>query len=75
MRKLLSTRYTYYKDFYENDNSKRYRAQGIDENGKLILTDFEQGAWDVLGRFMTVHGDIFISKETAKTFLNELKKN
>lgn len=31
MRKLLSTRYTYYKDFYENDNWKRYRAQGIDE--------------------------------------------
>lgn len=31
MRKLLSTRYTYYKDFYENDNYKRYRSQGIDE--------------------------------------------
>ena len=31
MRKLLSTKYTYYKDFYENDNAKRYRAQGIDE--------------------------------------------
>jgi len=31
MRKLLSTRYTYYEDFYKNDNWKRYRAQGIDE--------------------------------------------
>lgn len=31
MRKLLSTRYTYYDDFYVNDNWKRYRAQGIDE--------------------------------------------
>lgn len=31
MKKLLSTNYTYYKDFYENDNWKKYRAQGIDE--------------------------------------------
>lgn len=31
MKKILSTNYTYYKDFYENDNWKRYRAQGIDE--------------------------------------------
>lgn len=31
MKKILSTNYTYYKDFYENDNWKKYRAQGIDE--------------------------------------------
>ena len=30
MRKIISSRYTYYKDFFKNDNCKRYRAQGID---------------------------------------------
>ena len=30
MKKLISSKFTYYEDFYKGDNSKKYRAQGID---------------------------------------------
>ena len=39
---------------------------GIDENGKLILTDFKKGGFDVPGAWITIHGDIYLTKSNKK---------
>ena len=61
---------------FENPNKKvvfkPYNARpfidvmGIDENGKLILTDFEKEGFDVPNAWMTIHGDIYLTEKQAK---------
>lgn len=41
-------------------------VMGIDENGKLILTDYRRGGFDVPSAFMTIHGDIYLTEKQAK---------
>lgn len=44
---------------------------GFDEkNRKLILTDYEQGGYDLPGAWFTTHGDFFLTKEDAERFIN-----
>ena len=35
-------------------------VMGINDNGKLILTDYKKGGYDLLNTSMTLHGDIFV---------------
>ena len=41
-------------------------VMGINDNGKLILTDYKKGGYDLPNTSMTLHGDIFLTKEDAK---------
>ena len=41
-------------------------VMGIDKNGKLILTDYQKGGFDVPGVSMTIHGDIYLTEKQAK---------
>jgi hypothetical protein len=41
-------------------------VMGIDDNGKLILTDYKKGGYDLPNTSMTLHGDIFLTKEDTK---------
>lgn len=39
---------------------------GIDDNGKLVLTDYKQAGYDVPNAWFTIKGDFFLSKNDAE---------
>ena len=43
-------------------------VMGIDENGRLLLTDFSRGGYDLPNRWFTIKGDFFLSREDAESF-------
>ena len=43
---------------------------GIDDNGKLVLTDYKQAGYDVPNAWFTIRGDFFLSEHSAKEFIN-----
>jgi len=43
---------------------------GIDDNGKLVLTDYKQAGYDLPGAWFTIKGDFFLSEYSAKEFIN-----
>ena len=45
---------------------------GIENNGKLILSDFKKGGYDVPNAWFTIEGNFFLTKEDAELYLNEL---
>ena len=45
-------------------------VMGIDDNGKLILTDYSQAGFDVPNAWFTIKGDFFLSEHSAKKFIN-----
>lgn len=42
----------------------------IDDNGKLVLTDYKQAGYDVPNAWFTIRGDFFLSEHSAKEFIN-----
>jgi hypothetical protein len=61
--------YPNHKKVWKPDYAKPFiDVMGIENNGKLILTDFNQGGWDVPNRWFTIHGDFFLAKENAESF-------
>ena len=49
-------------------------VMGIDNNGKLILTDYTKGGFDVPNAVMTIQGDFFLTKEDAEKAVNPTKQ-
>jgi hypothetical protein len=49
-------------------------VMGMDDNGKLILTDYTQGGYDLPNRPMTIHGDFFLTRENAEDFITNNKE-
>jgi len=45
-------------------------VMGIDDNGKLILTDYKQAGFDAPGVWFTINGDFFLSRHNAEEFIN-----
>jgi len=43
---------------------------GIDDNGKLVLTDYKQAGYDLPGAWFTIKGDFFLTKCNAEKFIN-----
>jgi hypothetical protein len=43
---------------------------GIDDNEKLILTDYNQAGYDVPNAWFTIRGDFLLSEHSAKEFIN-----
>ena len=43
---------------------------GIDDNEKLILTDYKQAGFDVPNAWFTIKGDFFLSRGGAEKFIN-----
>lgn len=43
---------------------------GIDDNGKLVLTDYKQAGYDVPNAWFTIKGDFFLTKNNAEKFIN-----
>ena len=41
-------------------------VMGINDNGKLILTDYKKGGYDLPNTSMTLHGDIYLTEKQAK---------
>ena len=48
-------------------------VMGIDENGKLILTDFRKGGFDIPSAYMTIQGDFFLTREDAEKAIKPKK--
>ena len=44
---------------------------GINNDGKLILSSFSKGGYDVPGNWMSIKGDFFISRERALEFIEK----
>jgi len=68
---------------FENPNNKKIfkpdyaipfiDVMGIDDNGKLILTDYTKGGFDVPNAPMTIQGDFFLTREDAEKAINPIK--
>ena len=43
---------------------------GIDDNGKLVLTDYKQAGYDVPNAWFTIKGDFFLSRHSAEEFIS-----
>ena len=43
---------------------------GMDGNGKLTLSNFSRGGYDVPNAWFTIKGDFFLSQEEAERFAN-----
>ena len=43
---------------------------GIEGNGRLSLSDFSKGGFDVPNAWFTIKGDFFLDEESAKRFAN-----
>jgi len=43
---------------------------GIDDNGKLVLTDYKQAGYDVPTAWFTIKGNFFLTKNNAEKFIN-----
>ena len=44
---------------------------GTNSDGKLILSSFSKGGYDVPGNWMSIEGDFFISRERALEFIEK----
>ena len=43
---------------------------GIEANGRLTLSDYSKGGYDVPNQWFTIKGDFFLSQEEAERFAN-----
>ena len=65
---------------FENPQNKKiwkpYYAQpvivvtGIEGNGRLSLSKFSKGGFDIPNAWFTINGDFFLDEESAKRFAN-----